>query len=507
MQKNLFLCLLIVMGLVASSGWILAQTTNIQSVPNSGTGQTTNVAPLIKIEKPQPVSISEKCGVNSFSVSNECGMSAFKNAYFQCYDGYEEKQGGDSSCKSSETWQEYGKTACANRCNNARVPVAVPVEPLPIVTVPESSATPIATPTCYVGGDLTKQYNTLILELQKEESIGDQVRAKEITDQIMALKQQIAASKNECYPGGGYGTASGSVPPAVTVPQPTTPAVVNQCGEVNQWQEKINYYQKLNSLSDDDLAKENSSSREQIKNTLSELKAGIEKIKNQCNVQNQGGQSMVATETVKPVVTGSGQEIDAYYKTEIEKITASANIQDQIQKLKALRGEIDGLIEKLLQGRKEVEIGELNNLVNEVTVSAGQIKADDMAIKTTEKKILIDIGNTAISIEPTRNNVLIKDNGLEVNTVGVSIKENVMSVGDAEVKMAASDVAQKLNLSPNSVELKAENQQAVYEMKTNENRKLFGFINVNVQKTTTADAQNGNLLKEKLPWYSFLTTK
>ena len=146
-------------------------------------------------------------------------------------------------------------------------------------------------------------------------------------------------------------------------------------------------------------------------------------------------------------------------------------------------------------------------MVNEVTVSAGQIKADDVAIKTTEKKILINVGDTAISIEPTQNSVLIKDNGLEVKTAGVSIKENMMSVGEAEVKMAASDVAQKLNVSPSSVELKAENQQAVYEMKTAENRKLFGFINLNVKKTITADAQNGNLLKEQLPWYSIFTTK
>ncbi len=484
MRKYLFSVSLIV-GLLVFAGYSLAQT-------NTGVSATTNMPSVTK------------CGVNTFSVTNECGMGAFKNAYFQCYDGYEEKQGGDSSCKSSETWQEYGKTACANHCNNAKVPVAAPAEPVPTVKAPESTATPV----CNIGGDLTKQYNTLILELQKEESASNEARAKEITDQIIALKQQIAASKNECQTGGGFGAVSGSIPPTVMVPQPTAPTVVNRCGEVNQWQEKINYYQKLYNLSDDDLAKETSFSKEEIKNTLSELQTGIEKVKNQCNIQSQGGQGTTMSQAVKPVAAGSGQEIDVYYKAEIEKITAPGTaVQDQIQKLKALRGEIDGLIEKLIQGRKEVEIGELDNLVNEVKVSAGEIKADDVAIKTTEKKILINVGDTAISIEPTQNNVLIKDNGLEVNTGGVSIKENVLSVGDAEVKMAASDVAQKLNVSPSSVELKAENQQAVYEMKTAENRKLFGFIKINMQKTITADAQNGNLLKEQSPWYAVLTTK
>lgn len=483
MKKYSFFSLLIV-GFLAFAGYSLAQT-------NTGASSVANVSAVTK------------CGVNTFSVTNDCGMGAFKNAYFQCYDGYEEKQGGDSSCKSSETWQGYAKEACANRCNITKVLVPTPAEPVPTVKVPKSTETSV----CYIGDDLTKQYNTLILELQKEESVGSEAQAKETTNKIIELKQKITASKNECRTGAVSGTTPGSVPPTTAVPQPAMPTIVNRCEEVNQWQGKIDYYQKLDNLSDDDLAKETSFSREEIKKTLSELAAGIEKIKTQCIVQGQGGQSTVVSETVKPVAVGSGQEIDVYYKAEIEKITALNNTQDQIRKLKTLRGEIDGLIEKLIQGRKEVEIGELDNLVNEVKVSAGEIKADDVAIKTTEKKILINVGDTAISIEPTQNNVLIKDSGLEVNTAGVSIKENVMSVGDAEVKMAASDVAQKLNILPNSVELKSENQQAVYEMKTAENRKLFGFINLNIQKTITADAQNGNLLKERLPWYAVFTTK
>ncbi len=44
------------------------------------------------------------------------GGKGFRYAYWQCYDGAEEKQGSESSCKSSETWQSYAKQFCDGHC-------------------------------------------------------------------------------------------------------------------------------------------------------------------------------------------------------------------------------------------------------------------------------------------------------------------------------------------------------------------------------------------------------
>ena len=124
----------------------------------------------------------------------------------------------------------------------------------------------------------------------------------------------------------------------------------------------------------------------------------------------------------------------------------------QIEELKTLRDEIDMLISNLIKSRKELEVSELNNLVKEVKISRGEIKADDISVKTTEKKILVSIGDRPVSVEPTESRVLIRDKGLEVNASEVMIKENVLSVGGA-------------------------------------------------------DADNGDTLSEQLPWYNFLTTR
>ncbi|MBD3209228.1 hypothetical protein GF367_02310, partial [Candidatus Woesearchaeota archaeon] len=40
------------------------------------------------------------------------GGREFRYAYWQCYSGEEEKQGSESSCKSSETWQSYAEEFC-----------------------------------------------------------------------------------------------------------------------------------------------------------------------------------------------------------------------------------------------------------------------------------------------------------------------------------------------------------------------------------------------------------
>ena len=463
-----------------------------------------------------------KCGVNTFIVNNECGVGAFKSAYVQCYDGYETTLGNDwTSCKSSENWQQYAKEACVNRCSFVKETNTVS-KPLP-----ESMPAPKPISACYISDSLMQEYDRLILELQKAES--DKVKAEEITQKIIALKQEIAKQQKECM------NASQPQPTAVSQPVPLAPPMaieskpvavpIDRCNEVSQWENKIAYYKKLSGSNDVDLKKDGFS-REEIEKILQELSVGLEKIKAQCSNQTrlrqgfdgQEGETIAApgsaatgatsvAETVKPVVVESGQEISDYYKDKLEKAASVQGTEKQIEELKELRDEIDGLIAKLIKSRKELEVSELDTLVTEVKVSRGEIKADNIAVKTTEKKMLLIMGDRSVSIEPTEHRVLIRDKGLEIKTDEVMIKENVLSVGGAEVKMPASEVAEKLGLTPKTIELKEENAKAVYRIKIGEQRRLFGFIPLNISKTVTADAENGNALGEYFPWYSFLTTK
>ncbi|MEE9323054.1 MAG: hypothetical protein V3U72_00770 [Candidatus Aenigmarchaeota archaeon] len=42
----------------------------------------------------------------------------YRNAYWQCYDGEESYEGGKTSCKSSETWKKYAEDFCSGHCSD-----------------------------------------------------------------------------------------------------------------------------------------------------------------------------------------------------------------------------------------------------------------------------------------------------------------------------------------------------------------------------------------------------
>ncbi len=160
--------------------------------------------------------------------------------------------------------------------------------------------------------------------------------------------------------------------------------------------------------------------------------------------------------------------------------------------------------------KAEARLNQRNScgLAKEIKINPGEIQADNVTVPTIDKKIFVEMGNSSVSVEPTADQVTIKDKDISVGVKNeVSIKDNALTVGNAAVNFAPSSITEKLNIIPKGVTLQAENGKAVYQIKTNEPRKLFGLISVNLSKTVTADAGNGSVLSEKLPWYSFITTK
>ena len=45
------------------------------------------------------------------------GEKGFKYAYWECYNGEKQNQGGETSCKTSVTWQDYAEQFCLGKCN------------------------------------------------------------------------------------------------------------------------------------------------------------------------------------------------------------------------------------------------------------------------------------------------------------------------------------------------------------------------------------------------------
>lgn len=384
-----------------------------------------------------------KCGVNTFQVFEQCDNdgNSFRGAYWQCYDGYEEKQ-TDNTCKSSEAWQEYGKKICVSRCS---APYPVNAKPLPPaqtqVQTPQVSRTGIiVVPACFKNEQLMREYDQLIVQLQKTETVGDKKTAQDITDKIIILKKEISKNRENCDNRQNL-TGQNQIYPSMAGTSGTTTQIL-------------------------------------------------------------------MPEPIKPTAVGSGQEISSYYRQKFQKITDEDwDVSAQVEALKLLKSDIDGLIGKLLQNKKEISASEIGGLVPEVKILPGEIKARDISIKTTDNKITVRVGAKSLSIEPKETEVLINDGDISANAKDISIKDNIVSVGNSEVRLAPSEIIKKLQITPVSMELKEENSKAIYKIKTDEQRKLFGFIPVKIEKFTNTDAANGNIISENGPWWNFLSTQ
>ena len=215
-------------------------------------------------------------------------------------------------------------------------------------------------------------------------------------------------------------------------------------------------------------------------------------------------------EVVKPVTVENAVEITEYYKKKMDRIvTSEAETGNKIYELKKLRTEIDKLIESLLKNKDEIKMEEISSIVETVEIRPREIKIDNIVVTTVNKNIRIKVNEKYLKIMPTETQVIIQDGNLEIKAPELSIKNEVLKIGNSEVKLTASDIVEKIKVEPKEIELKEENAKAVYKIKVDEDRKLLGFIPVKVEKDLTVDAtnQNAEIIKEESPWWIFMTTK
>ncbi len=64
---------------------------------------------------PSELSITET--ITPAAGTDYAALKGYRNAYWQCYDGKESYQGGETSCKTSEQWRQYAEEFCKGRCS------------------------------------------------------------------------------------------------------------------------------------------------------------------------------------------------------------------------------------------------------------------------------------------------------------------------------------------------------------------------------------------------------
>jgi nucleotide-binding universal stress UspA family protein len=431
-------------------------------------------------------------------------------------------------------------------------PAQTTEEPVAASTTTTTTTATSVQQVCVINDELMKEYDRIIGMLREAEDCDDKEAVDGLIEKILEIKEEITKDMERCEGQKQEQRPELVVPSEIKVTAVTVrPVYIDKCAELEEWKTKKEIYETLYALSEEELKNKGyTGGKAEIEKILKELEEGIEKIKIECEVGGGGGaaapvhpeitgggggggvsappvpsggggagvavtevSSVVATVVSKPVVAVSGKEITGYYKLKIGNImTKEANTEERIAELKELRNEIDQLIAELIKGKDEIRVEEVKKLVTEIRVSPNEIKADNVIVKTSGKKVMMKLNGNDLEIKPTQTQVVIKEGTLEIEIKApeLTIENETLKVGNSEVELTAGDVVEKIKVEPKEIreiELIEENAKAVYKIKTVESRKLLGFIPVEVEKDLTVDASEAKVVEEKASWWISLTTK
>ncbi|MCK5039754.1 MAG: hypothetical protein KAR87_02185 [Candidatus Aenigmarchaeota archaeon] len=357
-----------------------------------------------------------------------------------------------------------------------------------------------------------KELNLLMRELKEAEYSNDEKSISLLYEKIRAIKEKIREDEKDCQESQIGETKM------VMLGTPLI-SMGRVCVQTEKLREKKKHYESLYLLSEEELGKRGyREGKEEIKRTIEKLEEDIRKGE-ECEAEMSGSAAAgVAVSTgeakpvfasmERPVAVSRGEEITGYYNMKVGSImTKEIKTEERIAELKGLRNEIDKLIEELIKSKDEIRTDEMSELVEEIRVKPNEIRADDVIVSTVNKRVMARVNKRNITIMPVKTHVIIHDKDFEIKAPELKIKNNVLRVGNSEVKLMASEVMERIKVEPKEVELVEENGRAVYKIRTEERRKLIGLIPVTVRKNITVDAAGAEVLEEKKPWWGFLTVK
>lgn len=373
-------------------------------------------------------------------------------------------------------------------------------------------------PFCYISDKLMENYKRELDSLVKAEKLGNLDDAEQYKRNIAELREKIEGEKKRCKTVAPPSTVTGSGGSLDDQPE-----FADWCGEALGLEKKIKYYENLNNLGDEEIAKiigqgrKVESIRELIKTSLEQLPRALERARTQCQTtKTKPGDTTPAVElfqqtdaSFKPIIPESAQELQHYYKTRIAVITnkEEGDANQQFKELKDLHQEIDELIARLLRSQQEIETSDLAGLVAIVKIRPGVVEADGVTVEVSDSKFRATIKDTPIVVKQIDNKVVIEAEELSVDAPEVTVESGRVTVTGKEIKLTPKEAVEKSGGEAVGMILQTFDDALVYEVNTRELRKLFGFIPIKVTKRVRVEAQNGEIVRVDLPWYSFLTTQ
>ena len=238
---------------------------------------------------------------------------------------------------------------------------------------------------------------------------------------------------------------------------------------------------------------------EELIEKIKEIKEKIAETKGQC---------------VKTIVTTKAAEIRDVvekYKENLEELKNISNIEERNQLRQEIHNETREMIKAIAQEKKAINATTVSELVNTIQIGKDNVKLDEDEINATDFAVVARIKNRTINITKLRDQILMtlgNETGLSIPLPGVvKIMNGTITVDNLPVNVTPDEIREKARMRIKEMTMEKENNTLMYSASGEEDRKFLGIFAIKVEKKIKANAETGQIVKEELPWWSFLTTR
>jgi len=337
-----------------------------------------------------------------------------------------------------------------------------------------------------------KEYEEIVSSMNTTATSVDP-RLAEVKERINQIQEKIRIIKQNCV-NATQATGAGQMQPGQGV---GTWAIENDTCVVPV--ELTQTYEGLMKQYNQAVAANDTQKAEELIGKINEIKEKIAATKGQC---------------VKAIVTTKAAEIKDVienYKEKLEELKNITDVEERNQLRKEIHNETREMIKAIAQEKKTINATTISELVNTIEIRKDKIKFDDDEINATDLNVTARIRNRTIDIIKTRDQILLRlrnDTGLSIPLPGVvKIINDTMTVDNLPVNVTPDEIRERVRMKIKEMTMEKENNTLMYSASGEEDRKFLGIFAMKVEKKIKANAETGQIVKEELPWWSFLTTK
>ena len=160
------------------------------------------------------------------------------------------------------------------------------------------------------------------------------------------------------------------------------------------------------------------------------------------------------------------------------------------------------IAEKYMNEKPEIDVDEISDLVEKITIEGGKVKVEDKTLETP-KPIVKNIENREVKIEIEGNKAVLREGNIKIDVEEkIEVKENEIRINNKVLNTPPSKVVEKVKGEIKEIKLETYKDKVVYRVKSIEKRRLFFIIPVKYEQEMRIDIETGKVVERKRPWWA-----